>query len=126
MVQRIFVTAGLSLAVWIIGCASSGTNYDSTKVSQIRKGETTEAQLVQMFGDPGQRTVDSNGDTVLMWQYNEARANAASFVPGWSAFGGGTNTNNKMLRVTLKNGIVSDFSSTEGSGGVRRGTESPT
>jgi hypothetical protein len=124
-VTRLSLAVLTGFFILAVGCASSGTNYDSTKVSDIKKGVTTEAQLVQMFGDPEQTTTNSEGDTILMWRYNEARANAASFVPGWSIFGGGTNTSNKMLRVTLKSGIVSDFSATEGTGGARHGTESP-
>ena len=104
------------------GCMSSGTNYDQTQVSQIKKGQTTEAQLVQMFGEPTQRMTDGDGNNHLTWTFTEAQANAASYVPVVGLFAGGTNGTTKSLFVTTKNGVVTDYRSSTGTIGNARGT----
>ena len=62
----------------LCGCASAGKNYDSRKVAEIVKGETTEAELRQMFGPPLSRGVNSESNTTLTWIYSEARVSACS------------------------------------------------
>ena len=101
-------------AILVAGCATSGTNFDSSKVSEIKKGETTEAELIQKFGQPNQRTIDSEGLTHLTWQYVEAHASGKNFIPFYGAFHQESNTSNKMLMVTLRDGVVEKFTSSEG------------
>lgn len=119
------VSSAVVLGFLVVGCGSSGTNFDSAKVSQIKKGETREAQLIQWFHDPEQRTIDSDGNTHLIWRYSEAEANASNFIPIYGAFAHGSHGGNKMLRLTLKNGIVTNYEATEGTSGARTGTQSP-
>ena len=101
-------------ALLLAGCATSGRDFDSAKVSQIKKGETTEQQLVTMFGEPTQRAIDSEGMTHLTWQYMEARANGKNFIPVYGMFHHETDTANKTLMVTLKEGIVTNYTASQG------------
>lgn len=103
-----------SLTAILLGCASVGNNFDQTKVSQIKKGETTESQLVQMFGEPQNRTTDSEGTTTLTWLYSESAVKGESFIPYAGTFMGGTRSKNKSLTVVLKDGKVQSYSSTGG------------
>ena len=103
------------------GCASTGNNFDESKVSQIKKGETTEAQLIQMFGEPQSRGVNSEGVTTLMWMYTESSVKGESFIPYAGAFVGGSRHKQKTLNVTLLDGKVQSFSSSAG-GMETRGT----
>src|SRR6266567_1214436 len=76
----------------LTGCMSVGRNFEESKVSQIKKGETTEADLVQMFGAPQNRTLNSEGQTILTWMYSQSNVKGESFIPFAGAFVGGTDT----------------------------------
>ena len=104
-----------TVTVLIIGCSSTGNNFDESKVSKIKKGETTEAELMQLFGQPQNRAVNSEGWTTLMWMYSEGRVKGESFIPYAGPFIGGTKSAHKMLTVSLgADGKVATFSSTAG------------
>jgi len=105
----------------LAGCASTGSNFDESKVSQIKKGATTEAELIQMFGAPQNRAVTSEGTTTLTWMYSESTVKGESFIPYAGAFVGGTRSKDKTLNVTLLDGKVQSFSSS-GGGMESRGT----
>lgn len=95
--------------VFTVGCASTGNNFDDTRVSQIKKGETTESDLIRLFGDPVQRGVNSEGMTTMTWMYVEARVKGESFIPYAGPFVGGTRSKNKTLNVTLNDGKVANY-----------------
>jgi len=115
-----FILIAITAAV-VAGCASVGKNFDESKVAQIKKGETTEAQLVLMFGEPQNRMVNSEGQSILTWMYTQANIRGESFIPIAGAFVGGADTKSKSLNVTLKDGTVQSYSST-GGGMDSRGT----
>src|SRR5262245_42840461 len=95
-----FLIATLATAV-LFGCASVGENFDEGKISQIKKGETTEADLIQMFGQPQNRTLNSEGQSILTWMYTESAVKGESFIPYAGPFVGGTRSKTKTLNVTL-------------------------
>ena len=116
--------AALSLATALIltGCASVGQNFDDNKVSQIRKGESTEADLVALFGPPSQRTTNSEGRNTLSWNYHESETKGESFIPYAGAFMGGHKSRNKTLTVILADGKVASYTYS-GGGMETRGTK---
>lgn len=67
-VQVRFICMVAALCLTVGGCMSHGTNFDSNKVSSIKKHQTTEAELVQMFGEPDQRG-EANGKKRLTWTH---------------------------------------------------------
>lgn len=108
------------LSALIGGCASTGNNFDESKLSQIKKGETTEADLVKMFGPPEGRSVNSEGITTLNWTYAEATVKGESFIPYAGAFMGGNRSKAKTLMVTLAENKVTNFTFS-GGGNESRG-----
>lgn len=65
----------LVLSVFVAGCATVGQPYAEHKVSQIKVGETTKAQIQQMFGNPWRTGSESGQQT---WTYGHYRYSAFS------------------------------------------------
>jgi hypothetical protein len=99
----------------LVGCMSVGTNIDTSKISKIKKGVTTEADLLNLFGEPNQQSVSGNGLQTMEWTYVQSNITAQSFIPVVGDVFGGAKSANKSLRVTLGgNGKVQDFSANFG------------
>lgn len=95
-----------------IGCASTrmGTDFNSENVSKLKVGKTTEQEVIQLIGQPYQRTRSSDGTVTLMYMYTPGQIVhplTAITNPGFVQDAGkGT----KQLTVTLgPNGKVLDF-----------------
>ena len=117
---RFFFTTSLVALLLGAGCMSSGTNFDSSKVSQIQEGVTTEADLVRLFGPPDNRMIDSSGTVSLDWVYFESRMKGESFIPVVGPLVGGSDSKTKHLNVWLgKDGKVSRFSASGGASELR-------
>jgi len=118
----------LSLLVCVAllcGCASVGNNFDSRKIPEIKKGETTEAELSKMFGPPNQRGINSESGTTLTWIYSEAGVKGETFIPFAGAFVGGATTKVKTLVVQLdQQGKVASYNYS-GGGLESTGTTQP-
>ncbi|SRR5581483_40998 len=99
-------TAVLLLA----GCASVGTPITRKNIARIRKGVTTESELVSLFGAPSDKSIDSNGKVVMTWIYSAAQTKAATFIPYAGPFVGGVNVQVEKLQVVLgKDGRVENY-----------------
>ena len=104
------------LGVCLAGCVSSGRKIDQAAVGTIKKGETTRAQVINLLGSPEFITRTGSGDTVYLYNYTRATAKPATFIPYIGAFVGGANYQHQMTSVTFgPDGVVKDFSSTQGS-----------
>ena len=57
------------IAVLIAGCGSVGKNFDSSKVKNIHNNVTTQAQILEWFGDPFKKGQE-NGRTMWTYQYD--------------------------------------------------------
>ena len=94
-------------AALLCGCISAhiGHDFDASKISEIKKGDTTEVQLCTLFGQPNQRTTNSDTGVSLGWTYGEGQA----------GFGGATSSS-KILIVWLdQSGKVTNFNYSTGS-----------
>lgn len=124
--HRILLLASVAVLV-LGGCMSSGSNYDESKIAEISKGQTTESDLVAMFGRPSERNTDSSGAVSLQWMYTEHRTNGKSFIPIAGAFMGGADSSHKMLFVSLNpSGTVENYRSSTGGQDTRYHTQSKT
>lgn len=97
----------LLAAALLCGCVSAhiGNNFDTRRIEEIKKGETTEPQLVAMFGQPNLRTTDSATGNSLAWSYSEGQAGL-----------GGATSSNKTLTVWLdQSGTVTNYNYSTGS-----------
>lgn len=80
IIKKIVLVAALSVALH--GCATVGTEISDQKISQIKKGLTTEKILRSDFGKPYAETLDSDGKKSLVWTY--AHANGFTVGQGTS------------------------------------------
>lgn len=65
----------------ISGCATSGNRISKEKIMQVKEGETTRAQVIEILGEPSIVTLDSNGKEILVYHYVKASSNAQNFIP---------------------------------------------
>ena len=80
----------LPALLFFAACASSGRNFDGSKVTNIKNGQTTKAEIEQWFGKPGSvagLTGTTNG-AVQRYTYSYGRSTH-----------GGANTTAKALVV---------------------------
>jgi len=56
--------------------SDTGRIYDDARIRGIRRLETTESQLIQWFGSPESRTVDSDGRMQLSWAFSSGTTNS--------------------------------------------------
>lgn len=122
MNSKLKLATTAAIAAFLLGCASVGNNFDESKVTQIQKGVTTEADLVASFGQPAQRSMNSEGQTILVWTYHESEVKAESFIPYVGPITGGDRSRNKTLTVTLTDGKVASYNYS-GGGLETRGTK---
>ncbi len=83
------------------------TNFDETKISQIKKGETTQAQVTGLMGPPTGGyvfpLVRQKNEKGLVYLYVQTRVEQAPFVPTK------IKTYRKALVVSIgENGVVTD------------------
>jgi hypothetical protein len=110
------------LALGFVGCASVGTPIATQNVQNIKKGVTTEADLVRMFGPPTTKTLNANGNIVMVWTHSAAQAKGTSFIPIAGAFVGGTNVQVQQLTVLLNSsGSVQNYTMNESHPDVKMG-----
>lgn len=83
------------------------TNFDSDKVSQIKKGESTRSDVVRLLGNPGGKyiypVIPNSGEEAVNYLYNQTKGSAFNLK-----------FYQKSLIVTFnKQGIVSNVEFTE-------------
>jgi len=82
-------TAFFLLCMVLCGCstvtnrATTGRDFDETKVSQIKKGATTADGIVALYGEPDRKEIVSTHE--VMWHYTysteERKTHSAMFSP---------------------------------------------
>jgi len=97
----------LSVAITLVtaGCASyhGGTDLSSVDSTPILVNQTTQQELITLFGHPQHTTTGSDGRTLLTWWDSKSHANAFS----------GSTVKARTLTVTIVNGVVVDFKKTD-------------
>jgi outer membrane protein assembly factor BamE (lipoprotein component of BamABCDE complex) len=126
-IKAIIIT--VAAAMILIGCAVSNTSVDTTNSTlthgnvqmNIRVGETTQTQILELFGAPNITTIDGTGQEV--WSYQRAATVTQSssnsgvwtiFLAGGSSETSGFSSTSRMITLIIKfnkDKIVSDFSS---------------
>lgn len=103
------------LILLVTGCATSsysvGKDFASENISQVIKGKTTSEELTALLGEPYTKTVLSASDEKWIYMHSEAIAKAQSYIISMDVKTTGTQ---KMLDVLISNGIVVNFTYTEG------------
>jgi len=100
----------------IAGCSTtwtstSGRDFDAAKIAEIKKGVTTAAELVVMFGQPYSKSVKTEND--VEWTYSWVKASSTT-SSGWSVENIRTTGQKKHLSVLVRNDVVVNYSYDEG------------
>ena len=74
-----------AMALFLVACASVGTEIDMAKTADIVKGVTTREDLISWFGSPTSVGIDANGNVTATWIYSEARNHGTNFIPVYGA-----------------------------------------
>jgi hypothetical protein len=90
------------LAVSVVLCLTSCASYEITqsKLNQIRKGSTTEADLVELFGPPDTEWSGFQGNISLDWFRSEGPS-IAGYLPVVGQFAGGLDLDVQQLSVVI-------------------------
>jgi hypothetical protein len=78
---------------------------------------------VKLFGEPQNRTMNSENALILTWMYSEARVKGESFIPYAGAFMGGSRSKLKSLSATLTNNVVASYTFSGGGAESRNMTQ---
>jgi outer membrane protein assembly factor BamE (lipoprotein component of BamABCDE complex) len=106
----------LALMVFMAGCMSMGRRIDQQAADSIQIGKTTRAQVSSRLGSPDEITRDGRGNTIFAYRYFGSQVRPETFIPFVGPLVGGSNMQRQEVLVTFgSNGIVKDFSSTQGS-----------
>jgi len=86
----------VALMMLLSGCSNRvGHNLDTARLQHIHPGQTTQAQLISLFGQPDSETPYPDGQRLLKWPYSEARTL--------------NTTEGQTLTVQMKNDRVLNF-----------------
>ncbi|AZT85606.1 outer membrane protein assembly factor BamE [Marinobacter sp. NP-4(2019)] len=85
----------VALSLIVAGCATVGQDFPTHNVDQIEIGETTRADIQEMFGEPWRTGIEDGKRT---WTYGKYR---------WSAFGD-AETTDLVVRFN-QDGTVSSY-----------------
>ncbi len=95
--------------LFLTGCVYSGAytvgkNFDSEQVRNIKKNETTKADLIRILGEPFSKdTLDANQEKWI-YTYTEGEASAQAFTMKTTSTG-----TRKTLDIILKDDTVVNF-----------------
>jgi len=113
--KNIIIAITITALFTLLGCATSsytyGNNFSSKNVSKIEKGKTTTNELISMFGQPFMKTVISKTGEKWVYSYSAGTASAQSYLVTTKVETTGTQ---KMLDILVENGVVSNYTFTEG------------
>lgn len=71
--RRGFLAAAvLASATALAGCATQGTPFNASAVSNLQPGVTTLDEAIRLLGQPHAVTSQANGTRTAMWMYAES------------------------------------------------------
>ena len=111
--KRTFALLAVFAAVFIAGCASSGTKIDQSALTDFKAGVTTKDQVIQRLGAPQTNSASSDGTQVISYYFSETSVNGATFIPVVGLFAGGSKGTAAITTFIFdKNGVMKSFSNT--------------
>lgn len=100
----------------LAACASYGNvalkqETSATIAQKIVKGQTTQAQVREMFGSPSSADFTDSGNQIWRYSFAQSTAMGRNFIPYANMFSSGANIESKELVVFFdKNGVVQNYS----------------
>ncbi|HAV35512.1 MAG TPA: hypothetical protein DCX52_04000 [Massilia sp.] len=119
MKKHISLCGAVIVALALTGCASTGNESlrretESSVAQKIIQGKTTKSEVRAMFGSPTKTTFTDGGLEIWNYDFSNVSADAISYVPIVSMFGGSSSGKKKELVVMYDNAdIVKRFSMSE-------------
>lgn len=109
----------------LTGCATSGNdslrNHDERTVSSyITEGETTKAEVMEVFGSPFDTSFTDGGKEIWEYAFSDISADAVAYIPVVNWFGTSASGTQKKLTIMFDDDVVQRYSMTESD--VRTGT----
>lgn len=107
------------VAIALTGCASTGNETlrretEGTVAQKIVQGKTTKSEVRSMFGSPTKTTFTDGGLEIWNYDFSNVSADAVSYIPIVSMFGGSASGKKKELVVMYDAAdIVKRFSMSE-------------
>ena len=103
------------ICVALIGCVTrtttTGTDFDASKIGDIKKGVTTTEELVGLLGQPFSKSVKSADEVI--WYYTRVKATSTASL-GWNSPNIKTEGHKKNLELLIKDGVVVNYTFDEG------------
>ncbi len=110
------------VALLLSACASSGVRVTDDQMSQFKEGQTTKQEVIAALGQPTTTMRNSDGTTMVMYTYSEARTRGSTFIPIVGAFAGGVDTRSSNVVLTFdQRGVLQSTSSSSSQYGTATG-----
>ena len=95
--------------LFLSGCTYTAVNetgsvIDPNKVALIKKGKTTESEILSMFGKPTTKVVVNETDSKWVYQHIVSRASAQAYTGKTSS-----SLTNEILDILFRKGVVLNF-----------------
>lgn len=120
MFKKTTFAFGVLLATGLIsGCASTGNETlrqesETTMSQKILEGKTTKDEVRKMFGSPFKTSFTDGGLEIWNYEFSNVSADAVSYIPIVSMFGGSSSGKKKELVVMFDSqNVVKRFSMSE-------------
>jgi len=108
--MRIVLLIAVILA--LDGCASSGTKIEAAQLDQVRKGQTTVADIVKRFGRPNFLSKNWDGTQTAAYANTEGRSDVGALLPLMGAVAGGTSADSVIFYFDAS-GVLTDYKTTQ-------------
>jgi len=101
LIKSAVILLGMGL---LAGCASSGNEAlrhenAQTVSNKVIEGKTTSKEVESMFGAPTSTSFTGNGLEIWSYDFEDVSADAISYIPIVSSFGGTASGTKKQLTV---------------------------
>jgi len=97
-----------ALALMLLGCASGGPKIDAERLTEVRKGETSYAEVVKRFGRPSFYSKNLNGTHTAVYVHADAGSNTA-VVPLIAALAGADANADSVAFYFDDTGVLRDY-----------------
>ncbi|MFY0635391.1 MAG: hypothetical protein JXQ91_16385 [Vannielia sp.] len=98
------IAAALAALLALTGCDSTGNKGISQETeesvqSKLTEGVTTQAEVRQMFGAPGNVTFSAGGHDIWSYDYSEMKQSALNYIPYINQLGSSAKGTRKQLVI---------------------------
>jgi outer membrane protein assembly factor BamE (lipoprotein component of BamABCDE complex) len=110
--MKIYLLAVTVLA--LSGCAGSGTKIDAAQLDEVRRGQTTVADIVRRFGRPNFFSKNWDGTQTAAYAHSDGRSDAGTLLPLMGAVVAGAEAGVDSVIFNFDaNGVLTDYRTTQ-------------